>query len=222
MSYLTRLPKTELILTILCFALILGIPQVGVIGAFILVFAYIRRSKARPLLLNSMRFVQPLSWLKAIAVSAVLGVAIELFVETLFNPLVEKTTNTPIDLTQVDFKNNIFIYAGWVIVGFILGGLLEEILFRGFLLTRVFALFSNASTGNIIGLLSTSIIFGMCHAYQGWSGVLSTGFIGIILGIVLLIKQNLWYSILTHGFINLTGLTILYLNYYDTLRTLLF
>ncbi|WP_022825981.1 CPBP family intramembrane glutamic endopeptidase [Hymenobacter norwichensis] len=222
MDYLNKLPKIEFILTLVCFIIIPCIPQVGVIGAFILVIAYIRRSKNRPLLLRSIGFSSPANWLKVVGVSVVLGVAAELFAEIIFNPLIEKITDTPIDLTKVDFHTNLLIYMGWVALGFIVGGLLEEVLFRGFLLTRVSKLFSSTTTGNLCGLIATSTIFGLCHLYQGWSGVVSTGFIGLILGGILLAKNNLWYSILTHGFINLTGLTILYLNYYSTISTLVF
>jgi membrane protease YdiL (CAAX protease family) len=222
MYYLHRLPKIEFVLTLICFIIIPTIPQVGVIGAFILVFAYIRRSGNRPLLLHSLGLSSPPNWPKVVGISVALGVATELFAEIIFNPVIEKITNTPIDLTQVDFQNNLFIYLGWVAIGFIVGGLLEEVLFRGFLLTRVSKLLASTTTGNLLGLLATSTIFGLCHLYQGWSGVLSTGFIGLILGSVLLAKNNLWYAILTHGFINLTGLTILYLNYYSTISTLVF
>jgi len=217
------LTKTELFITIICFALILGIPQYGVIGAFIIVFAYIRRSKERKLLLYSIGFKKPKNWVKTIALTLAIGIAIELFAETIFNPLAEKITNSTIDLTEVDFKDSIFMYFLWVIIGFVLGGFLEEILFRGFLLTRVSKLFSKIKTGNFVGLISTSLIFGLCHLYQGWSGVLSTGFVGLLLGIIFLLsRKNLWYSILTHGFINLVSITILYLGYYERLKMLFF
>ena len=223
MNLFSKLTKTELFITIICFALILGIPQYGVIGAFIIVFAYIRRSKERKLLLYSIGFKKPKNWVKTIALTLAIGIAIELFAETIFNPLAEKITNSTIDLTEVDFKDSIFMYFLWVIIGFVLGGFLEEILFRGFLLTRVSKLFSKIKTGNFVGLISTSLIFGLCHLYQGWSGVLSTGFVGLLLGIIFLLsRKNLWYSILTHGFINLVSITILYLGYYERLKMLFF
>ncbi|MBC6989270.1 CPBP family intramembrane glutamic endopeptidase [Hymenobacter sp. BT491] len=223
MTFSDQLPKTEILITILCLALIVGIPQYGVIGAFVLVFAYIRRSKERSTLLTSIGFRKPHSGIKVLLTTLLLGIAIELFAEIIFNPLAEKIVGAPIDLTRVDFQGSILVYLVWVIIGFVLGGLLEEVLFRGFLLTRVAKLFANADAGKVFGLVTTSVVFGLCHLYQGWGGVLSTGFIGLLLGSVFLLSgKNLWYVILTHGFINLASITILYLNYYDSLKSLVF
>ena len=127
-----------------------------------------------------------------------------------------------IDLSKVKMAN-FGDYLTWIVVGFVLGGLLEEILFRGFLMTRISEILSKNTKRDILALLFTSLLFGLCHFYQGWSGVISTGFTGFILGLVFLaFNKNLWYSILTHGFVNLTSLTILYLDYYDKLKSLLF
>lgn len=223
MQVSTSLPKVEFIITAVSFLLIIAVPQYGVIGAFVLVIAYLRRSSDRPVLLQSIGFRRPASWPAVVLLALALGMAIELLTETLVNPLIERVLRSPVDLSRVDFHGSLLVYLLWVLIGFVLGGLLEEILFRGFLLTRVARLFANQPAGAVVGLVVTSAAFGLCHLYQGWSGVLSTGFIGLLLGLVFLAtKKNLWYAILTHGFINLTGLTILYLGYYDQLRYLFF
>ena len=151
-----------------------------------------------------------------------MGVAIELIAETVLNPLIENITESKIDLSAVDLSS-VTSYLIWIVIGFVLGGLLEEILFRGFLITRISKMIKDNQISDIIALLISSSVFGLCHLYQGWSGVISTGIIGLIFGIIFLaFKKNLWYSILTHGFVNLTGLTILYFNYYDTIEKLIF
>lgn len=106
---------------------------------------------------------------------------------------------------------------------FCVRGLLEEVLFRGFLLTRIAKFLGGKKFANILALLATSVIFGLCHMYQGVSGSISTAFIGFLLGTIFLCTgKNLYYAILTHGFINFTGLTILYLGKYEYLNSLLF
>lgn len=214
--------KIELIITILSTLLIIGIPQYGVIGAFILVFVYLRRSKNRKELLNSIGLKQPKNLILMLITCLFLGIIIELTVEILLNPFIEKLTNSKIDLSRIDLST-FWKYLMWIIIGFVLGGLLEEILFRGFLSTRISNFISGNKKGDILALFVTSILFGLCHYYQGWSGVISTGLIGLFFGIIFLFfNKNLWYAILTHGFVNLTAITILYLGHYEKLESLIF
>lgn len=210
----------EMILTILSVVFILAIPQYGVMIALILVIAHLRRSKNRNELRKSIRLKRPNNMAILIIVTVLLGVLIELAMEILANPVIERLTNSKIDLTEVEMSS-IGGYLTWIVIGFVLDGLLEEILFRGFLLTRISLLLNNTRARDILALVITSVLFGICHFYQGWSGVISTGIIGFIFGIIFLVfNKNLWYSILTHGFVNAASLTILYLGYYDKIEHL--
>jgi len=224
MLFIKKLPpeRLELIITILSVISILSIPQYGVILSFILVIVYLRRSKNRNELRQSIGLKQPKNTAILIILSAVMGIAIELAMEILVNPMIEKLTHSTIDLTKVKMSS-IGEYLVWIIIGFVLGGLLEEILFRGFLITRISKFIKVNKFSDLISLFITSILFGLCHLYQGLSGAISTGIIGLIFGIIFLsFNKNLWYSILTHGFVNLTSLTILYFGYYEKLKSLLF
>lgn len=214
--------KVEMIITILSVILILTIPQLGVLIAFVMVMAYVFGSKHRKALRKSIGLVRSKHLMKLIIVTALLGILIELIMEILINPLIEKITLSEIDLSKVAIVS-IQDYLIWILLGFVLGGLLEEILFRGFLLTRISKFFNANAKKDLIALFITSILFGLCHFYQGWTGVVSTGFTGFILGMIFLVfNKNLWYPILTHGFVNLISVTILYLGYYDLLKSLVF
>lgn len=224
MNFLKNIPteKLELIITILTVIFILAIPQYGVIIAFIIVVAYLRRSKNRKELRKSIGLSSPKSLMALVIVTAFLGALIELTMEIFLNPLIEKLTHSKIDLSEVEMTS-IGDYLTWIVIGSVLGGLLEEILFRGFLITRISNFLKENKSSDILALFTTSILFGLCHFYQGWSGVISTGIIGFIFGIIFLaFNKNLWYSILTHGFVNVTALTILYFGYYDKLEFLIF
>lgn len=212
----------ELIITILSVILILTIPQYGVILSFIMVSIYLIRNKNRKELSKSIGLRRPKNLLTLIIISALLGVLIELTTEIFFNPIIEKLTHSKIDLSEVELSS-IGAYLTWIVIGFVLGGLLEEILFRGFLITRISKFLKENKASDFLALFITSILFGLCHLYQGWSGVISTGLIGFIFGIIFLaFGKNLWYSILTHGFVNVTALTILYFGYYDKIESLIF
>ena len=154
----------------------------------------------------------------------IIAIAIELSFEIFFNPIIEKFTASKIDLTSYDnMRGNLSNYITWLFIGWIVGGFIEEVLFRGFLITRISNLFNRENVGNWFAIVITSAIFGFSHLYQGWSGVISTGLIAILFGIVF-IKSNkiLWYSILTHGFVNVIGLTVIFLNMDKCLSTLIF
>jgi membrane protease YdiL (CAAX protease family) len=214
--------KIETLITILSILFIIGIPQYGVILAFVIVFVYLRRSKNRSELLTSIGLKRPKNLISIVIICLILGILIELATEIISNPIIEKITHSKIDLSEVDLST-FSKYLIWVLIGFVLGGFLEEVLFRGFLLTRISSFFKENKVNDILALMATSILFGLCHYYQGWSGVISTGLIGLLLGIIFLVfNKNLWYSILTHGFINLTAITILYFGYYQKLETLIF
>lgn len=214
--------KIETLITILSILFIIGIPQYGVILAFVIVFVYLRRSKNRSELLTSIGLKRPKNLISIVIICLILGILIELATEIISNPIIEKITHSKIDLSEVDLST-FSKYLIWVLIGFVLGGFLEEVLFRGFLLTRISSFFKENKVNDILALMATSILFGLCHYYQGWSGVISTGLIGLLLGIIFLVfNKNLWYSILTHGFINLTAITILYFGYYQKLEKLIF
>ena len=212
----------EFIITILCILLILAIPQYGEILSFIIIIPYLRGSKNRKELLKSIGLKRPKNLFTLIMLCLFLGVLIELTTEIFFNPIIEKLTGSKIDLSVVDLSS-VEKYLTWMVIGFVLGGFLEEILFRGFLITRISKFLKGNKISDLIALFATSILFGLCHLYQGWSGVISTGLIGLMFGIIFLaFNKNLWYSILAHGFVNMTALTILYFGYYAKLESLIF
>ncbi len=213
----------ELLVTIAIIALIVLVPQYGVIASFIIVIAYLRRQKDRLQVLQSIGLNKPNNWYYLILLSMILGAAIELCAEVVVNPIIEHILREKIDLSVVNIKYNLFNYVLWILIGFVLGGVLEEVLFRGFLLNRIAKFLGGNMFASITALVVTSAIFGLCHLYQGVSGSISTAFIGFLLGsIYLLSGKNLYYAIFTHGFINFTGLTILYLGKYEFLNKLLF
>ena len=82
----------------------------------------------------------------------------------------------------------------------ITAGVCEEILYRGFLIAVFASLFN---TWIALGL--STIIFGLGHLYQGPSGVLKTGFVGLIMGALYLLTGSLWAPILIHIVVDLNS-----------------
>ena len=70
-----------------------------------------------------------------------------------------------------------------------------------------------ASTGSVwVGLLLSSVAFGLGHAYQGPQGILATGFVGLVLGLIYVWIGSLVPVQILHACINLSsGLMCAYL-----------
>ena len=90
----------------------------------------------------------------------------------------------------------------------------EEIAYRGYLLTRAADLGRRSTAAYIAAIVVTAVLFGYGHYYKGPSGVLDSGFAGLVLGAAWLAAgRNLWAPILAHGFIDTTAIVILFMGW---------
>jgi len=217
-------PTVELLIAIVCIVIILLLPPLGVLISFIGVMLYLVISRNRRDNFRSIGFVKPPGWVRTVLISLALGIAIQMSFQILFDPLIEMATGSKIDLSALSsIRGNLTVFLYLLAIGWGVGGFLEEILFRGFLLTRIAGVFTNRALGNALGIAATAFAFGFSHLYQGWSGVISTAVIAALFGVIFVSSRKvLWYCILTHGFVNTVGLTIMYLGAEEKLRSLLF
>jgi len=97
--------------------------------------------------------------------------------------------------------------------------LFEELVYRGFMLTRLEAVFGSTVIGMFLAVLAQAVVFGLIHYYQGWAGMVLTGIGGFIFGLgYYLSGRNLWALILAHGLVNTYGLTMIFLYGVESLR----
>jgi hypothetical protein len=88
----------------------------------------------------------------------------------------------------------------WLAIGWIVGGFMEELLFRGFILTRLAQLFSNSRAGLGFGLVAQAILFGALHLYAGGFAFIFAAMLALASGVFyLLLGRNLWPLIAVHG-----------------------
>lgn len=86
----------------------------------------------------------------------------------------------------------------------------EELLFRGFLLGRLRALLGSGLGVGVAAAFVQTLMFGLAHAYQGPTGILVTGLIGLVFGLLYLRLRVLWPLVIAHGLIDTVGLLALY------------
>lgn len=73
-------------------------------------------------------------------------------------------------------------------------GVGEELAFRGFLIDRL-----GAWTGlPPLAMLVSSLLFGLSHSYQGWSGVVRTGAVGLALALLVWWRGDLLAAMVAH------------------------
>ena len=109
---------------------------------------------------------------------------------------------------------NIEVYIYWLVISWIIGGFAEELIFRGFLISRFENLFSNIPFAIGFAVIIQAIIFGQQHMYyQGTIGFIETGIIALASGIIYyLSNRRLWPLIISHGLANTLGITMIFLD----------
>lgn len=151
-------------------------------------------------------------WPKVLLAAAI-GLGYAAFSNYVQEPLVSKLIGESPDISSFDsVTGNIWAFIGLLAIGWIIGGLFEEFLFRGYLLSRMNQLFNHPALGKWVGIIVTSISFSIAHTYQGIGGIINTFIFSVILGLLFyFFKRNTWYVILVHGFFDSFGILWIYL-----------
>ena len=131
-------------------------------------------------------------------------------------PLLARITGSLPDLSNfAAIKGDTEFLLTWLAITWTVAAFGEEIIYRGYMMNRVVDFFQGRKTAWLIGLIFSSVLFGMIHYYQGLSGVLSTGISGLFFGAYFLASgRNLWASILAHGVSNSIGFILIFLGRY--------
>jgi membrane protease YdiL (CAAX protease family) len=101
-----------------------------------------------------------------------------------------------------DLQGNGVLLLGWLAFNWLFVVIIEEVIYRGYMINRFIDLLGDHHLGWITGLLISSALFGMAHlALQDIGGAISTFISGLAFGGIYLIGQrrNLWLPILVHG-----------------------
>ncbi|RLD21646.1 MAG: hypothetical protein DRI69_03485 [Bacteroidetes bacterium] len=84
-------------------------------------------------------------------------------------------------------------------------GFCEEIVFRGFLITYLMALFASSSYGVLIAIVLSTLIFAVLHAYQGWLAILKIALLTFMFGVIFVMTGSLWPVIILHFAVDFIG-----------------
>ena len=162
---------------------------------------------------------RPVSWVSTFIWGTLLALATTAFGIWISRPVIAAVTGQVQDFSQFQsVRGNWQMLLIWLAVSWILGGFLEELAFRGYLLNRSLDLFGTQSWGLIAGVLLNAAAFGVLHAYQGLGGILNTAVDAALFATIYLIgRRNLWLTILVHGIGNSLGFLAFYFGWFGLL-----
>jgi membrane protease YdiL (CAAX protease family) len=156
------------------------------------------------------------NWKTTIGLGIVAGAALEGFQLFVSQPLLVKWLGKQPDLE--DFRmlvgnlkwTLIFVALAWTLAAF---G--EEMVYRGYLMNRVADLFNRTRTAWVISLIVVHVGFGISHVYQGWTGVIDEGLMGLLLAFIYLgTGRNLAVPIVAHGIGDTIDFLLIFLGKY--------
>jgi membrane protease YdiL (CAAX protease family) len=144
------------------------------------------------------------------------GFAILLLYLYILTPIITKFTGVPIDISSFDtIRGNTEALIGILFFIWISAAFGEEIVFRGYFMTRFEKFFGNSKIAIVTNIILFAIFFGAIHSYQGITGQILSGITGAIIATVFHFRKNdLWFVIVVHGMIDTLAMIAIY---YDIL-----
>lgn len=187
------------------------IPGIGVLVSLAIVTAalvFIKEARGGTLAFVHHNIFRSVLW------GLIAGILIQVSLFFLIEPLIEQLTDSRISLEDfAAVEGNLVNYLLFLAVGLIFGGIVEELIFRGFVIGWGVRIFGERS-GILIAIVSATA-FGAAHLYQGLAGVLTTGLTGLLFGLLyIFLGRKLVPAIVAHMTVNFIGITQIYLGYY--------
>lgn len=177
--------------------------------AFVLLFLWAKRWDWKLIGLY-----KPESWKKVWFQAIVISILLLIVVDIMLAPVLEFLFGGQPDVSAFDsIRGNFINYIILILFMWVVAAFGEEFVYRGLLVKRLGILLGNTNAAFWIAVLCSSVLFGIGHQYQGISGMVSTGLVGFIFGVIFMKSKNrLWLTILTHGVYDVIGITLIYLD----------
>lgn len=180
-----------------------GVVWVANVGMLLLVWYFLRR-RGQGWLGIGLAFEVPkvgavakaaLASLAVVILAVVAFAASGALVQSLWEPTVAA------DMSRYTFlEGNLGMLLLTLAGAYIVSSMGEEIIYRGFLMTRVAEFGGGGKAAWCAALVVGAVIFGLAHYAWGPVGMVQTGFMGLVLGgAYLVVGRNLWVCVLAHA-----------------------
>lgn len=116
------------------------------------------------------------------------------------------------DMSNYEYlQNNFFMLILTLLGVYIVSSFGEEVIYRAFLIKRLSQLGLDSKYGKMAGVAISALIFGFAHYEWGLTGIVSTAFMGLVMGMFYLKYNNLWILVLAHAYMDTLLLVPLFL-----------
>ena len=111
-----------------------------------------------------------------------------------------------------DLRGDRMVLLGMIGVAWTTAAFGEEMLFRGFLLSRIEGALGGGGVALTAAIVGQAVLFGVAHAYLGMRGAVTAAFVGLVFGVAYIaFGRNLWPLIVAHGVIDSASLIAIHL-----------
>lgn len=127
-------------------------------------------------------------------------------------PIANHVSGRQQDLSAFDgLEGNLGMLVVLLVLSWTLAAIGEELAYRGYVLTRLREALGGGRVGLVVGVLASSVLFGLGHTEQGVVGVLVVTLDAVAWSALRVHYRTLWASILAHGFNNTLGFVTFFL-----------
>ncbi len=210
----------EIFFSLLAIALVVIIPHSGIIPipfaycipVLLIVWFFLKLHKEN---FASIGFSFGRFQLKAVLVGTLTALVLYSFLNWGFFPLLKTIVELPPselgDFARI--RGNTGFYIFLLAMGWIVGGFYEELVFHGFIFTRLERLITGKYAMPVAFLLS-NLVFAMYHLQLGIAGVINAFIAGSVYhALMIYYNRNMWYAIICHAVFDTIALTFLYAGY---------
>lgn len=152
--------------------------------------------------------VRPKSWLGALALGLLFGVALKLAMKALVMPLLGAD---PVNQAYHHLAGNTAALPAMLYLIVVGAGFGEEVVWRGWMFERLGRLLGTGAAAKAATVVITAFLFGLAHyPEQGVPGVQQATLFGLGFGAVYAATGRLWPLIFAHAAFDLTALALIY------------
>jgi membrane protease YdiL (CAAX protease family) len=201
------------IITLLEFAAIVAtvlldlfIPTLVILG--LMVISLLIRSEH----ISVVGFKRPKSWPGMLGFAFAGAALLQLFDAGIIMPILNRLTGQTIDYSGfAHLQGNLGQLALFLVLSWTLAALGEELAYRGYFQKVLENLLGSSLVGVLLTIGISSVIFGLAHTEQGLTGVCVTTIDALFFSwLKRKFDNNLWATILAHGFYNSLGVVLFY------------
>lgn len=162
--------------------------------------------------ISVMGFKRPQSWASLAGFAFISAFLLQLFDAGVVMPILNRLTGQTIDYSGfAHLQGNLGQLLLLLALSWTLAAVGEELAYRGYLQKVLGDLLGSSLTAVLLTAVISSVLFGLAHLEQGLIGVVvTTGDALFFSWLKWKFNNNLWVTILAHGFYNAIGIIIFF------------